>query len=399
MTIAIASTSTRPPAARRFEGAVRQFTPNWFTATMGTGILALALNQAPFATPELCCVAEGLWFMNIALFALLSLLYTARWLTFPREAARIFSHSVMSMFFGAIPMGLATIINGFLVFGVARWGEAAVTIADTLWWLDMAMAVVCGVSIPFLMFTRQDHSIEKMTAVWLLPIVAAEVTASSAGLLVPHLADPHAALRMLVLGYALWAYSVPLAMSVLVILLLRLVLHKLPHKDMAASGWLALGPIGTGALGLLLLGADAPRAFAAAGVTGVGEIAAGIGVIGGALLWGYGRGGCCSRCDDDPLSARRHAVQPRLVGLHLPAWRLCRGDAGPGSPDASGIPGRDRRRPDHLPGAVLDHRRRPYAAWRLARTPVRFTLLDERRDSQRPRGRLCVAQREDGVMS
>jgi C4-dicarboxylate transporter/malic acid transport protein len=288
MTIAIASTSTRPPAARRFEGVVRQFTPNWFTATMGTGILALALNQAPFATPELRCVAEGLWFMNIALFALLSLLYTARWLTFPREAARIFSHSVMSMFFGAIPMGLATIINGFLVFGVARWGEAAVTIADTLWWLDMAMAVVCGVSIPFLMFTRQDHSIEKMTAVWLLPIVAAEVTASSAGLLVPHLADSHAALRMLVLGYALWAYSVPLAMSVLVILLLRLVLHKLPHKDMAASGWLALGPIGTGALGLLLLGADAPRAFAAAGVTGVGEIAAGIGVIGGALLWGYG---------------------------------------------------------------------------------------------------------------
>src|SRR5277367_4448011 len=53
---------------------------------------------------------------------------------------------------------------------------SAVTIADTLWWLDMAMAVVCGVSIPFLMFTRQDHSIEKMTAVWLLPIVAAEVT-------------------------------------------------------------------------------------------------------------------------------------------------------------------------------------------------------------------------------
>ena len=26
---------------------VRQFTPNWFTVTMGTGILALALNQAP----------------------------------------------------------------------------------------------------------------------------------------------------------------------------------------------------------------------------------------------------------------------------------------------------------------------------------------------------------------
>ena len=34
------------------------------------------------------------------------------------------------------------------------------------------MRAVCGVAIPYFMFTRQEHSIEKMTAVWLLPIVA-----------------------------------------------------------------------------------------------------------------------------------------------------------------------------------------------------------------------------------
>ena len=150
------------------------------------------------------------------------------------------------------------------------------------------MAVVCGVGVPFLMFTRQDHSMEKMTAVWLLPVVAAEVAAASAGLLVPYLADPRSGLQLLVLGYALWAVSVPLALGILVILMLRLIMHKLPHKDMAASSWLALGPIGTGALGLLLLGAAAPRAFTAAGIPGVGEVGAGIGVIGGAVFWGYG---------------------------------------------------------------------------------------------------------------
>jgi C4-dicarboxylate transporter/malic acid transport protein len=163
-----------------------------------------------------------------------------------------------------------------------------VRIAEALWWIDAALSIVCGVSIPFLMFTRQDHSIEKMTAVWLLPIVAAEVAAASAALLIPHLSDPQAALRMLMLGYALWAYSAPMAMSILVILVLRLVLHKLPHKDMAASGWLALGPIGTGALGLLLLGADAPTVFAAVGMPRIGEAAAAVGIIGGAILWGYG---------------------------------------------------------------------------------------------------------------
>ncbi len=282
------NTRTPLPLAAGLREVVRQFTPNWFAATMGTGILALALNQLPLEIPFLHQLAGALWLLNIGLFATFSLLYGARWVLFFHEARRIFGHSVMSMFFGTIPMGLATIINGFLAFGIPRWGATAVTIAEALWWVDLAMAVVCGVAIPFLMFTRQDHSLEKMTAVWLLPVVAAEVTAASAGQLVPHLTNPAAALHILVLGYALWAFSVPIAMSILVILLQRLVMHKLPHRDMAASGWLALGPLGTGALGLLLLGADAPRVFQTAGMAGIGEVAQGLGIIGGVAMWGYG---------------------------------------------------------------------------------------------------------------
>ncbi len=57
---------------------------------------------------------------------------------------------------------------------------------------------------------------------------------------------------------------------------------------MAASSWLALGPIGTGALGLLLLGADAPAIFASQGMADVGVTAFGMGILGGAILWGFG---------------------------------------------------------------------------------------------------------------
>ena len=32
---------------------IRQFTPSWFTVTMGTGILPLALNQAPFMSDQI----------------------------------------------------------------------------------------------------------------------------------------------------------------------------------------------------------------------------------------------------------------------------------------------------------------------------------------------------------
>jgi C4-dicarboxylate transporter/malic acid transport protein len=267
---------------------IRQFTPNWFAATMGTGVLALALAQLPVRIPGLHAVAEGLWLFNIALFVLFSVLYTARWVMFFDEARRIFGHSTVSMFFGTIPMGLATIINGLLVFGVPRWGQGVVSLAEILWWLDVAMSLACGVLIPYMMFTRQEHSIDQMTAVWLLPVVAAEVAAASGGLLAPHLADAHGQLVMLTTSYVLWAFSLPVAVSILTILLLRMALHKLPHENMAASSWLALGPIGTGALGMLVLGADAPAIFAANGMPGIGEVAAGIGLIAGITLWGFG---------------------------------------------------------------------------------------------------------------
>ncbi|WOB78335.1 TDT family transporter [Brevundimonas nasdae] len=267
---------------------VRQFTPNWFAATMGTGILALALNQLPVPIPGVKIVAEALWVFNIGLFALFTVLYAARWIFFFDGARRIFGHSVVSMFFGCIPMGLATIINGLMAFGLARWGEGVVPVAEALWWIDVALAVACGIGIPFMMFNRQEHAIDQMTAVWLLPVVAAEVAAVTGGLIAPHLADPNAALSVLVVSYGLWALSVPLAMSILVILVLRMAIHKLPHAGMAASSWLSLGPIGTGALGMLVLGQAAPAIFTAAGLGQYGDAARGIGLIGGLLLWAYG---------------------------------------------------------------------------------------------------------------
>lgn len=267
---------------------IRQFTPNWFASTMGTGILALALPQVPGAGQTMRTIGEGLWLFNIGLFSLFTLLYTARWIMFWQEAKRIFSHNIVSMFIGTIPMGLATIINGFIVFGLPRWGNGMIAVAQILWWFDVALSIVCGVLLPYFMFTRQEHRMEKMTAVWLLPIVAAEVAAASGGLIAPYLTDPGNQFVILITSYVLWAYSVPVALGIITILILRMALHKLPPESMAASSWLPLGPLGTGALGMLVLGADAPAILAAHGMAGTGTIAAGIGLIAGILLWGAG---------------------------------------------------------------------------------------------------------------
>lgn len=266
---------------------VRQFTPNWFAATMGTGILSIALSQFPSA-PVLRVLGEGLWGANILLFCLFAVVLIARFLLHFEEASRLLHHPVMSMFFGCIPMGLATIVNGFLIFGLPRFGQIAVDIAQALWWVDVALSFACGLAVPFAMFTRQAHTIDKMTAVWLLPLVASEVAAVSGGLLIPHLADPGLQLTVWTVSLVMWACSVPIAMSVLVLLFLRMALHKLPEASMAASSWLSIGPIGTGALGLLVFSDVSPAVLSAHGLGAVANAFSGAALLGAILLWGYG---------------------------------------------------------------------------------------------------------------
>ena len=274
------------PAGRPFTDIIRHFTPNWFAASMGTGILAICLGQF-HQIAILRPAGEGLWIANMILFTVCTVLHAARWIAFPGEACRIFGHDVMSMFLGCIPMGLATIVNGFVLFGPGLIGNAAVDAAHYLWWIDVALAVAVGVGVPFAMFTRQTHSVEQMTAVWLLPVVASEVAAVSGGLILPHL--PAAAqMDVLFTSLILWALSVPLALGILVILFLRMVLHKLPHAGMAASSWLSLGPIGTGALGLFVFAQVAPVVLAAHGLAVYADGIAGACAIAGILLWAYG---------------------------------------------------------------------------------------------------------------
>ena len=233
---------------------------------MGTGVLALIVAELPFDSFLMGQMGTILWQMNMLIFILFSILYGLRWLIFPHEAKQIFKHASMSLFLGAIPMALATILNGFLKFGVDLYGDTAVQIAQILWYIDVVMALVIAWIIPFCMYSIQQHDLKTMSAVWLLPIVACEVAASSGGLLLAHLPMGQQAVAILLGSYVLWGISVLPAFAILSILMLRLALHQLPAKELAISSWLALGPIATGALALLLLGAQAPQVLAVIGM-------------------------------------------------------------------------------------------------------------------------------------
>lgn len=261
---------------------VRNFTPNWFTLNMGTGITFLMLLQFPLALPQRDRIVHALYFFDLSFFTLFSMLLIARMVFHPRAFLQLMKHPVAPMFLGAIPMGMVPLINAMhMMFNsTPEWQVAA-------WCVDVALCLIIGWAVPVAMFVAQEHSLANMTGVWLLPVVPAEVAASSAGLLAQHLPST-LGYPMVVASYALWGMSMLTALGILAVLFFRLAVHKLPPKELGVSTWLALGPLGTGGFALLTLGAAAPRALTGSGLAVLGVVAGPISTIGALIVWGFG---------------------------------------------------------------------------------------------------------------
>ncbi len=273
----------KPFKHKNLKEIIKNFTPNWFTLNMGTGISFLIMHSTKINFPYENIILKTFWLVDIFFFIIFSLLFLSRIIFFPKTTKLMLKHPVQSMFLGAIPMGLVPILEGFTVFKINFLNISYLQISLYLWWFDAFLAIIIGWGVTFLMFTIQkEHTLKNMTAVWLLPIVASEVTSSAGGVLAPHFSGAIAK-TLIFTSYVLWTFSVPLAFSILVILFLRLVTHKLPDTAMATTSWLTLGPLGTGALGLLLLGHAAKLNLA----NEFGIFLNNFGIICGLLIWGY----------------------------------------------------------------------------------------------------------------
>ena len=111
-------------------------------------------------------------------------------------------------------MALANIVNGLISFCVPLWGHAAFTAAVALARLDVGIAMLCGWLVPFSMVVRQSHSRDKMTALWLVPVVPGVVAANMVGVVARsvHASDQQVC-SLVAVGYIMAGFSIPLALN------------------------------------------------------------------------------------------------------------------------------------------------------------------------------------------
>ncbi|KAI0745701.1 voltage-dependent anion channel [Earliella scabrosa] len=253
--------SLSTPQRKSLKDCVRHFTPAWFAAIMGTGSIAILFNNFPYAedTTAKQILTYVFFFLNLALFIIFNALSIARYTIFPDIWSIMLHHPTQSLFLGTYPMGATTLINIAVSLIYEQYGFGGKAFLYTIWaiwWLDVFISILCAFALVHVMKTRQDHALQRMTAIWLLPVVTLIVASSSGGVLAPALARyslSHCLLTLTVQA-VLVSMGLGLAFMILTMYLLRLILYGVPPNANVLSVFIPLGPMGQGGYSILLLG-------------------------------------------------------------------------------------------------------------------------------------------------
>ena len=264
--------------------ALRNLGPNWFTAVMGTGIVANAAVLLPHQVPEQRAFALLVWLLASGLLTLLVAATALHWLRHPERARAHASDPAMAPFYGAPPMALLTVGAGALLVGRDLIGlDAAVAVDSVLWALGTLGGLAAAVAIPVLMFVRHDLEPRRTFATWLLPLVPPMVSAATGAALIPHLPGAEAQQAMLLACYAMFGLSLLATLAVLPLVWARLAYHRLGPPQMVPTLWIVLGPLGQSITAAGLLGAQAHGLLAEPYALALEAM----GVLYGVPVWGF----------------------------------------------------------------------------------------------------------------
>lgn len=270
---------------------VRNFSPSWFSVTMGTGIAANILHTIPWQADWLYYLSIVFFVLNVCLFTAAMIISILRYTIWPEIWTVMIHDPTNSLFLGTAPMGFGTIINMWVAVCVPAWGNWAAYFGLGLWIVDAVAAVSVTVSLAvLLMKDTHQRSLDFITATQLLPIATTIVAAAAGSEVASVLPNPQHALGTIIATYVLWGFSVPMVFCVLVIYFQRLALHKMPSRVVIVSAFLPLGPLGLGGFTILNLGRLARRIFPQTGTMDptAGDFAYHAGFFMALIMWSWG---------------------------------------------------------------------------------------------------------------
>ena len=91
--------------------------------------------------------------------------------------------------------------------------------------------------------TNQRSDLSEMTALYLIPIVAVVIAATSGGLVAGSIPNPKHQLLTLIISYIFWGIGSPFSWMILTLYFLRMTVHKPLKREVIVSLLLPIGPL------------------------------------------------------------------------------------------------------------------------------------------------------------
>ncbi|KAH3679413.1 hypothetical protein WICMUC_001033 [Wickerhamomyces mucosus] len=226
----------------------KDFQIKWFICTMGTGIMSSILYSFPYH-------AQWLEKLGILMFSLCSLLLLFMLISFiihltiTNDRESIFYDLDKNVYLGTLVMGITSWSSMF--FTVT--GTSSIIFVYVLWWLNVTLALSSGFVVVLCIFKRSVVKSSEITPVLLLPVVTLMVT-SSFGFKIIQSLPRNLQLTSLIINFLLWSLALMLSFILTVFYFYRLLIHKLPGKDVIFTSFIPIGFLGQGSYSIQLFG-------------------------------------------------------------------------------------------------------------------------------------------------
>ena len=104
--------------------------------------------------------------------------------------------------------------------------------------------------------SNRRHDLAEMTALYLIPIVAIVIAATSGALVAGALKNDKHQLWTLVISYIFWGIGTPLSWIILTVYFLRMTVHEPLQREVIVSLLLPIGPLGLSGFSYVKIASD-----------------------------------------------------------------------------------------------------------------------------------------------
>jgi tellurite resistance protein TehA-like permease len=286
----------RPPPATPARLAIYNFTSRWFLVPQGTGITAVILHQLDYQFRGLQIISYVFWVTTIVLLLGMVFVYATRCIIFPQKVATMLGQDMDELAcINSITISYTSVIQMMAVTLVQGWGKGWGIAVYVLWWINVAMAVLGTVIIPFVFMRIYPKRSQRLSPTSRLPLIAA-LTAAAGGGTICQYAELASNLQVpvIVVSYLLVGAALPLAFALDAFVWHRLFDGSVPDQQITFQEMITCGPWGQGSFALQGLGAAVLHGSFAnygSGIFLTAKAAEPVGyasIFAGLLAWGMG---------------------------------------------------------------------------------------------------------------